>query len=167
MVTDASFGRALPCRPRPVPSLHPDSSPPTATNPPREARMSSINRPLSGPMLTFRLREAIEELRREEDLRHGGRAGRTLAKAGRMRLVLVAMDEGNVIGTHQADSPLTIHVIEGNIEYRSDDGEHRLREGEVLFFGPGHAHDITATQPSALLITISAIGDDYEPETLP
>jgi quercetin dioxygenase-like cupin family protein len=129
--------------------------------------MSSINRPLSGPMLTFNLRETIEELRREEDHHHGGRAGRTLAKSGRMRLVLVAMDQGNVIGTHQADSPLSIHVIEGDIKYRSEDGERRLQEGEILFFGPGHANDITALRPSALLITISAIGDDYEPDNLP
>jgi len=128
--------------------------------------MSSINRPLSGPMLTFNLRETIEELRQEESHLHGGRAGRTLAKSGRMRLVLVAMDQGNVIATHQADSPLTIHVIEGDIRYRNDEGEHQLREGELLFFGPGHAHDITANRPSALLITISAIGDDYEPDTL-
>ncbi|MEX2572384.1 MAG: cupin domain-containing protein [Gemmatimonadota bacterium] len=123
--------------------------------------MSSLNRPLTGPMLTFDLGDQLAELRREDELHHGGRAGRTLAKSGRMRLVLIAMDEGNVIGTHQADSPLTIHVLEGDIEYRADGGKHRLREGEVLFFGPGSAHDIRAVRPSALLLTISAIGDDF------
>ena len=126
--------------------------------------MSSINRPLSGPMLTFDLKEQIREVRSEEGLHSGGRAARTLAKSGRMRLVLVAMDEGNVINTHQADSPLTIHVVEGDISFRSAAGEHRLKEGEVLFFGPGDAHDITALRPSALLITVSAIGDDYNAE---
>ncbi|MEX2582491.1 MAG: AraC family ligand binding domain-containing protein [Gemmatimonadota bacterium] len=128
--------------------------------------MSSINRPLSGPMLTFNLRETIEELRQDDEHHHGGRAARTLTKSGRMRLVLVAMDAGNVIATHQADSPLTIQVIEGDINFRTDEGEHPLREGEVLFFGPGHAHDIRANRASALLITISAIGDDDEPELI-
>lgn len=125
----------------------------------------SINRPLAGPMLTFNLREQITELRREEAYERSGRAGRTLAKSGRMRLVLVAMAEDNFIGTHQADSPMTLHLLEGDISYRADDGAvSKLQEGQLLFFGPGDAHDITATRQSALLITISAIGDDFQPD---
>jgi quercetin dioxygenase-like cupin family protein len=124
--------------------------------------MSSINRPLSGPMLTFDLRRQLDELRGEESYRRSGRAGRTLAKSGRLRLVLVAMAPNNVIGTHQADSPMTVHVLAGHIRYRADDGGHELREGQVLFFGPGDAHEIRAEEESALLLTLSAIGDDYE-----
>lgn len=124
--------------------------------------MSSINRPLTGPMLTFDLKQQLAELRKEEAYERSGRAGRTLAKSGRMRLVMVAMAEANVIGTHQADSPMTLHVLEGDIQYRADGGVHRLHEGEILFFGPGDAHDIRASRESALLITISAIGDDFD-----
>jgi len=123
--------------------------------------MSSINRSLSGPMLTFDLRQQTEELRGEDAYARSGRAGRTLAKAGRLRLVLVAMAPGNAIGTHQADSPMTVHVISGHIRYRAADGEHELRDGEVLFFGPGDAHDIRALQESSLLLTLSAIGDSF------
>jgi quercetin dioxygenase-like cupin family protein len=124
--------------------------------------MSSINRSLTGPMLTFDLQQQLAELRGEEAYQRSGRSGRTLAKSGRMRLVLVAMVPGNVIGTHQADSPMTVHVIGGHIRYRSAEGEHQLRQGQVLFFGPGDAHDITAVEESALLLTLSAIGDDFE-----
>lgn len=125
--------------------------------------MSSISRPLAGPVLAFDLPGQLEELRGEEAYSRSGRAGRTLAKSGRFRLVLVAMAEGNTIGTHQADSPLTIHVLEGGIDFRLEGAEHSLREGEVIFFGPGEAHDIRAQRPSALLLTISAIGDDFAP----
>jgi quercetin dioxygenase-like cupin family protein len=125
--------------------------------------MSSLSRPLAGPLLTFSLAEQLRELRAEDSFARSGRAGRTLAKAGRLRLVLTAMRAGNVIGTHQAESPMTIHVLEGHIRYRAGEGEHQLRQGEVLFFGPGDAHDIRAESDSALLITISAIGDDHEP----
>lgn len=126
--------------------------------------MSSISRPLAGPVLTFDLPSQLGELRDEEAYSRSGRAGRTLAKSGRFRLVLVAMAEGNVIGTHQADSPLTIHILEGDIDFRIGGAEHRLQEGEVIFFGPGEAHDIRAKRPSALLLTISAIGDDFAPD---
>lgn len=123
--------------------------------------MSSINRPLGGPMLTFVLEEQLRELRAEDSFRRSGRAGRTLAKSGRLRVTLTAMQSGNVIGTHQSDSPMTLHVLAGHIRYRANDGEHELRAGELLFFGPGDAHDIRALEETALLITLSAVGDDY------
>jgi len=78
-----------------------------------------------------------------------------------MRVTLVAMATDNVIGTHQADSPMTLHVLQGHIRFRTNNQEHELHESQVLFFGPGDAHDIRATQESALLITLSAVGDDF------
>lgn len=126
--------------------------------------MSSINRSLAGPMLTFALEEQLRQLKAEDSFRRSGRAGRTLAKSGRLRVTLTAMRTGNVIGTHQADSPMTLQVLAGHIRYRANDGEHELRAGELLFFGPGDAHDITALEESALLITIAAVGDDLEME---
>jgi quercetin dioxygenase-like cupin family protein len=126
--------------------------------------MSSINRPLAGPVLAFDLAEQIAALQAEEPYNRSGRAGRTLAKSGRFRLVLTAMARGNEIGTHQADSPMTLQVVQGELHFRSVGQEYTLSAGQVLFFGPGEAHDIRATQDSALLLTISAIGDDYRPE---
>lgn len=128
--------------------------------------MSSINRPLAGPVLAFDLGEQIAALRAEEPYRRSGRAGRTLAKSGRFRLVLTAMSEGNEIGTHQADSPMTLQVVQGALTFRTNGQEYTLTAGQVLFFGPGEAHDIRATEESALLLTISATGDDYRPEEL-
>lgn len=126
--------------------------------------MSSINRPLAGPVLAFDLAEQIAALQAEEPYRRSGRAGRTLAKNGRFRLVLTAMDKGNEITTHQADSPMTLQVVQGSLHFRSVGQEYTLNAGQVLFFGPGEAHDIRATEASALLLTLSAIGDDYRPE---
>lgn len=123
--------------------------------------MSSINRSLAGPLLTFDLDEQLSELTGEEAYRRSGRAGRTLAKSGRLRVTLVAMASGNVIGTHQADSPMTLQVLRGHIQYRANGEAHEMRAGQLLFFGPGDAHDIRATEESALLLTISAVGDDY------
>lgn len=126
--------------------------------------MSSINRPLAGPVLAFDMAEQIAALRAEEPYRRSGRAGRTLAKSGRFRLVLTAMVKGNEIGVHHADSPMTLQVMEGSLRFRTDGQEYSLNAGQVLFFGPGEAHDIRAGEDSALLITISAVGDDYRPE---
>jgi quercetin dioxygenase-like cupin family protein len=123
--------------------------------------MSSINRPLAGPMLSFDLPALIAEMRQEESYTRTGRAGRTLAKSGRMRVTLVVMRRDNVIGTHQADSPMTLHVLEGGIRFRTGTGDRQLDAGQLLFFGPGDADDIRALQETVLLLTLSAEGDDF------
>jgi quercetin dioxygenase-like cupin family protein len=57
---------------------------------------------------------------------------------------------------------MTIQVLEGRIGFRVDGESHELCAGQVLFFGPGEAHDIRALEESALLLTISAIGEDAD-----
>jgi quercetin dioxygenase-like cupin family protein len=126
--------------------------------------MSSINRALAGPSLTFHLSEQLQALRGEEAYRRSGRAGRTLVKSERFRVVLLAVASGVVIGTHQADSPMTLQVVQGGLRYRDGEGDHELREGDLLFFGPAQAEDIRATSDSALLLTLSATDDDFRPE---
>jgi quercetin dioxygenase-like cupin family protein len=122
--------------------------------------MSPMERPLSQPMMTFELQPQIEELRADDSYERSGRLGRTLARSGRLRLVLVALNAGVEVGTHQADSPMTIQVVEGRIGFRIDGESHELRAGQVLFFEAGEAHDIRALDESALLLTLSDVGDD-------
>ncbi len=126
--------------------------------------MSTISRPLAGPSLTFRLTEELQTLRQDEAYRRSGRAGRTLVKDERFRVVLLAVADQVDIGTHKADSPMTLHVVEGGLCYRDAGGQYELRAGDLLFFGPGQAEDIRAIADSALLLTLSATNDDFKLE---
>ena len=60
--------------------------------------MSSITRALTGENLTFDLDEQIAELRRDERYVRSGRVGRTLVKAGPLRLTLTLIAEGVEVG---------------------------------------------------------------------
>ncbi|HSJ06790.1 MAG TPA: cupin domain-containing protein [Longimicrobiales bacterium] len=122
--------------------------------------MSPVQRPLDAPVMSFDLQPLVRELRQDESYARSGRLGRTLAKSGRLRLTLVTLNAGIEVGTHHADSPMTIQLLEGRLGFRVEGNDHELRAGQVLFFGPGDAHDIRAMEESALLLTLSAIGDD-------
>jgi quercetin dioxygenase-like cupin family protein len=122
--------------------------------------MPPMERSLTEPMMIFDLDPQLQELRADESYRRSGRLGRTLARSGRLRLVLVALNAGVEVGTHQAESPMTIQLLQGRIGFRIGGRDHELRAGQVLFFEPGEAHDIRALEESALLLTLSAIGDD-------
>jgi quercetin dioxygenase-like cupin family protein len=124
--------------------------------------MSPVQRPLAAPMMLFDLAPHLQELKADDAYQRSGRLGRTLAKAGRFRLTLVALNEGVEVGMHQAVSPMTIQLLEGALRFRVGEEVHEMRAGQVLFFGPGDAHDIRATEESGLLLTISAIGEDVD-----
>ena len=130
------------------------------TAPPRrfsgpEVPLSSITRALTGENLTFDLDEQIAELRRDESYVRSGRVGRTLVKAGPLRLTLTVVAKGVELGTHHAASPMTLQALQGHLRYRVLDEEFEIGQGEVLFFGPGHAQDIRALEDTALLLTIT------------
>lgn len=123
--------------------------------------MSSLTRPLGGAHLTFRLKDQVAELRQDEAYLRSGRVGRTLAKEGPLRLTLVVLAAGVEVGTHQAETPMTLHPLEGRLRYTLDGVPFELGAGELLFFGPGHARDIRAVEETALLLTL-ATGEGAE-----
>ena len=117
--------------------------------------MSPMSRVLTGPHLTFDLRKHIDALRQDASYARTGRLGRTLVKSGALRLTLVALTRGTDAGTHRAEAPMTVQVLQGRLRFRVDDQRFEIGEGEVLFFGPDHAQDITALEDTALLLTIT------------
>ena len=122
--------------------------------------MSPVSRALTGKHLTFDFAEHIAELRRDDHYVQTGRIGRTLVKEGALRLTLTVLAEGTELGTHHAAAPMTLQLLEGRLRYRVGDDEFKIREGELLFFGPGHAKDIRALEDTALLLTITGAEAD-------
>lgn len=114
-----------------------------------------LTRPLAGEHLTFDLGAVVGELRGEDSYLRSGRAGRTLLKAGPLVLTATVMADGVEVGTHHAETPMTLQVLEGGLHYRIGGEVAELGKGEVLFFGPGHAQDIKALGDTALLLTIT------------
>ena len=123
--------------------------------------MSSLTRPLAGAQLVFDLAGQIAELREDEGYVRSGRIGRTLVKAGPLRLTLTLLNDGVEVSTHHAETPMTLQVLEGGIRYRIDEEDFKLYQGQLLFFGPGHARGIQALGRTALLLTITG---DYTGE---
>jgi quercetin dioxygenase-like cupin family protein len=76
-------------------------------------------------------------------------------KAGPLVLTVTVIRDGVEVGTHHAETPMTLQVLEGGLHYRIGEDDSVLERGEFLFFGPGHAQDIAARGDTALLLTIT------------
>jgi quercetin dioxygenase-like cupin family protein len=117
-----------------------------------------MSRALTGEHLTFQLADLVDELRRDDNYVRSGRVGRTLVKAGALRLTLTVLADGADVETHHAVAPMTLQVLSGRLRYRVEEEAFEIGAGELLFFGPGHARDIRALEATAMLLTIT--GED-------
>ena len=113
-----------------------------------------MDRPLSGEVLTARLPLLLDELRAEEIWDEESRNSRTLFKAQGLRVVLVVLGAGREIRSHKAESPLTLHVIEGQVRLRAGKEELSLGPGAIAQLGAKVPHDLKATKEAAFLLTI-------------
>jgi quercetin dioxygenase-like cupin family protein len=116
--------------------------------------MSSIDRPLSGDVLRFHLEEERTRVNDPLLLERHGRTARTLLKEGPLRVTLIMVRAGGKIATHRADGPITVHVLEGDIQFRVAGREHRLAAGDLLAVNAGLDHEADSDGGGTFLLTI-------------
>ena len=120
--------------------------------------MPSINRPLAGKALQFRLGEGQRSQLIDEDLlAKGGRSARTLVKEGPLRVTLVALAAGGILAEHRADGPITVHVLAGRLRFRAGQDEWALEPGDLLSLGAGVPHSVESASGSEFLLTVASL----------
>lgn len=118
--------------------------------------MSSINRPLSGQALHFRLDEGRRaEWIDEELLAKSGRSARTLVKEGPLRVTMVALGNGGSLASHRAEGPITVHVLSGRIRFQVGEEEWALEPGDLLSLGAGVEHAVDSETGGVFLLTVA------------
>jgi quercetin dioxygenase-like cupin family protein len=116
--------------------------------------MSSIDRPLSGDVLRFHLGEERGHVNDVVLLERHGRNARTLVKEGPLRVTLVVMRAGGHIAAHRAGGPISVQVLDGDIEFRVGGREHRLAAGDLLVVDAGLEHDVASEAGGTFLLTV-------------
>ena len=110
---------------------------------------------LSGKKLEFLLKAEDEALRERAASASAGRAAKTLAKEGRLRAVLIALNRGAVLKQHHTDGPVSIQCLRGNVAITVGDEPTELTSGGLLILDSKVQHEAKALRDSSLLITMS------------
>jgi len=106
--------------------------------------------------MTFDLPAILADMKREPTWRTARRNAVTLLKQPGLRVVLVALQGGAELASHQTDSPVTIHALEGRVAVRVGTDEVLLSAGQLLTLRPGLTHAIRAQNESAFLLTLAS-----------
>lgn len=117
--------------------------------------MPSINRPLSGDVMVFRLSAERSLAAPDGVIEKHGRAARTLLKDGPLRVTLVVLGPGGELAEHSADGPITVQPIDGPIVFTTGSASHEVWPGDVLSAGAGVPHSVTSRGGAAFLLTVA------------
>ena len=122
--------------------------------------MPSIQRPLSGDVMLFRLDDERERTADPATVRKHGRAARTLLKEGPLRVTLVVLAPGGELAEHSAEGPITLQPLAGSIRFTAAGAAHDVRAGDMLSAGAGVRHAVSSEDGATFLLTV-AIADKH------
>ena len=118
--------------------------------------MSPVQRDITGATLSFSLADELRILRAELDAA-GERIGRTLLKNGPLRATLVGLKAGGELRTHRADGPITVHVLEGAIDFTVGGTSWPLPAGTLFSLEAGVPHSVASQDGGIFLLTVVAL----------
>jgi quercetin dioxygenase-like cupin family protein len=115
--------------------------------------MTPVRHPVSGPELTFSLTQEMASLRSE--LRSiPSRSAKTLIKEGPVTVTLIGVNPGGSLHPHKADGPITVQVLEGEVEFAIGETSRALPAGTLLALDGGITHAVHSAHGGMFLLTV-------------
>jgi quercetin dioxygenase-like cupin family protein len=113
--------------------------------------------PLSeaSPTVVFDIGKLLESVVQQEPTQTGKDRTVVLLKTDSLRVVFRSLSEGTALPAHNANGPITVQVLDGQIEFTAGAQTTPLRQGELLALESGVPHSVRALQKSAILITVA------------
>jgi quercetin dioxygenase-like cupin family protein len=117
---------------------------------------------ISGATMSLALSEEGAALLERAKESRAGRAAKTLAKEGAMRVTLVALARGAALQQHAVEAPVSIQVLRGRLDVHAAGRTMRLTSGGMAVLGASVSHDATAVTACVVLVTVAlAPGADF------
>jgi len=115
--------------------------------------MTPVKHQVSGPELVFSLTDEMTSLRNE--LRNApARSAKTLIKEGPVTVTLIGVNPGGSLHAHKADGPITVQVLEGEVEFTVGESSRALPAGTLLALDGGITHAVHSAHGGMFLLTV-------------
>ena len=79
---------------------------------------------------------------------------RALAKTDHLELIRMVLPAGKEVREHSAPKEITVHCIEGAIDFHCHGTTRRLEGGQMLFLDAGEPYSLKAVEDSSVLVSM-------------
>lgn len=114
------------------------------------------HRTLDASLVTIDLRLFIEQIKQEEQWKKTDRNAITIFKSLVMRIVLIALHKGAEMKSHKATGTINVQVIEGEMQFITNDQTIILYTGQMLILEEAIAHSVLANEETVFLLTLTS-----------
>ena len=114
------------------------------------------DRKIDAPLVTIDLFSFIEQIRKEKKWKNTDRNAITVFKANGLRIVLIALRKGAEMIKHKADGLISIQVLEGKMQLKTDEQSVKLGTGQMLALHEGIPHSLLAEKKTIFLLTLTS-----------
>ena len=78
----------------------------------------------------------------------------TLVKTADLEVIRLVLPAGKAIPTHKAPGEITVHCLEGRVEFTAAGKAQELTAGQLLYLTAAEPHAVQAIENSSLLVTM-------------
>ncbi len=110
---------------------------------------------MDASLVSINIPEFIKQLKAEVTWQTSDRNAITVFKTNGLRIVLIALHEQAVMQEHSAEGIISVQVLEGEINFSTDNESMLLRQGEMIALHEGLDHSVKAIKESVFLLTLT------------
>ena len=113
------------------------------------------SRMIDAPLVNIDLPLLMAQIKEETSWKDGKRNAITVFKTNDLRIVLIALHEGSEMARHIADGIISVQVLEGRIQFITDEKSVELDKGQMLALHERIPHSVKALAESMFLLTLT------------
>lgn len=110
---------------------------------------------LNAPMVEMDLNKFIQQIKQEVTWKESSLNSITLFKSDKMRIVLIGIHKNGELKTHTAPGYISVQVMEGHIEFATEEKTVQLFPGQMVSLQPQLPHSVFAKEESFFLLTLA------------
>ena len=110
---------------------------------------------INAPLVHMDFKEFSKTIKSEKTWKEKDRNAITVYKTDGMRMVLIALHKGAILEKHTANGNISVQVLEGEINFSTEDQTVTLKEGQAIALHKNIPHEVTAIKESVFLLTLN------------
>ena len=110
---------------------------------------------MDAPVVPIDIPDFLRQIKNEPAWENSDRNAITVYKTDGMRIVLIALHKGTVMEKHTTNGVVSVHVLEGEINFNTEEEYYNLKKGKLIALHTNVAHSVSAVEESVFLLTVA------------